>query len=174
MIRHGSIKVTLLLTIVASCLFEFLLHRQSELISEYATVFLSLQWMLLVCLAVWCGTFLFLTFRLNDLPLMSLLLIAVVVYFIGYPAFARKMDAIIFLAGVTLGKGTRFLFKSGNLTNEESRITNEKGQKAEVESLLVRLITLLAFSSWWHLEMAGPYHGPRWMGLWNNPNIYGM
>ena len=34
---------------------------------------------------------------------------------------------------------------------------------------------MLAFSSWWHLDMSNnPYHGPRWMGLWYNPNDYGM
>jgi prepilin-type N-terminal cleavage/methylation domain-containing protein len=39
----------------------------------------------------------------------------------------------------------------------------------------IGLITLLVFSSWWHLDISdNVYHGPRWMGLLNNPNIYGM
>ncbi|HKW30920.1 MAG TPA: O-antigen ligase family protein [Verrucomicrobiae bacterium] len=34
---------------------------------------------------------------------------------------------------------------------------------------------LLTFSVFWHLDMSDSfYHGPRWMGLWNNPNDYGM
>src|ERR1035437_430870 len=104
----GSIKVTLLLTIEGFCFFESLLHHQSEIFREYASVFLSLQWMLLVCLAVWCGTFSFLTFSLYDVPLIGLLLIAIAAYFIGYAAFSQELDASIFLAGVTLGKGARF------------------------------------------------------------------
>ncbi len=36
------------------------------------------------------------------------------------------------------------------------------------------LVGLLALAAWWHVDLPGAYHGPRWMGLWNNPNIYGM
>jgi len=44
----------------------------------------------------------------------------------------------------------------------------------EIGNITVGLVALLVFSSWWHLDMIGNYHGSRWMGLWNNPNIYGM
>ena len=51
---------------------------------------------------------------------------------------------------------------------------DEGENNAALVTFLVGLVMLLAFSSWWHLDMAGAYHGPRWMGIWNNPNIYGM
>ncbi len=42
-------------------------------------------------------------------------------------------------------------------------------------SFLIGLTALLVLSVGWHLDMTyNFYHGPRWMGLWDNPNIYGM
>jgi O-Antigen ligase len=160
---HSGIRVTLALAIAIFSLFEFLLQRQSHIVSEYVSVVLSLQWILLVCLAVWCGILLFLTFSLNDLPLIGLLLIAITVYFVGIAARSladTTADASILLAGVMLGKGTRLFFGS---------------RKSEVRGFLVGLVVLLAISSWWHLDMSGSYyHGPRWRGLWDSPNDYGM
>jgi hypothetical protein len=165
---HSGIRVALALAIVAFSLFEFLLQRQSCVISEYVSVFLSLQWILLVCLAVWCGVFLFLTFSLNDLPLIGLLLIAITTYFVGIAARSAT-DAYVLLAGVTLGKGARLLLKG------ESTFVPLWRDKSAIENFLVGLVGLLAFSSWWHLHMSGNFYlGPRWMGLWDNPNDYGM
>ena len=168
--------VTLLLAFVAVCLFGYVLNNQSGIFREFQSALLSLQWMLLVCLAVWCGTFIFLTFGLKDLPLIGLLLIAIAAFFIGYALSLQPTDAVILLAGVTLGRGARFLL------NEEGRMKNEEcesileivNRKSAIVNFLVGLAGLLAFSSWWHLAATGSYHGPRWMGLWDNPNIYGM
>ncbi len=180
------LKLALSLAIVFVCLFGYVLHSQSRIFYELQAALLSVQWMLLVCLAVWCGTFLFLTFTLNDLPLIGLLFIAITAYFI---AAGSALDAITFLAGVAFGKGAKVLFESreqnaesGNLSNEEGRMKNEEVRKAESESqtsevgfFVIGLLALLVFAAWWHLDMsANFYHGPRWMGLWNNPNIYGM
>jgi len=176
----GFIKLALLLAIVAAFLFGYVLNSQSGILREFQAALLSVEWMLLACITIWCGSFIFLTFRLNDLPLIGLLLIAVATYFIGYAESSRAADAIILLAGVTLGRGAQFLLQSGN--NSEFRIQNsEFGDISELRPpssvlriFLIGLILLLAFSSWWHLDLAGAYHGLRWMGLWNNPNIYGM
>jgi O-antigen ligase len=174
---RGGTKIGLLLAIVALCLFEFMLHRQSSVVREFEAALLSLQWMLLACITVWCGTVIFLTFSLNDLPLIGLLLIVIAMYFICYPVSLWEPAAIILLTGVMLGKGARALI------NEECRMKNEECEntlaivncKSAIENFLVGLVLLLAFSSWWHLDMSGNfYHGPRWMGLWNSPNIYGM
>src|ERR1019366_2700595 len=90
----------------------------------------------------------------------------------------------ILLAGVTLGRGARF-FLSGS-SRRESALTEKSeigNRKSEVDqsgltsaaTFLIGLVMLPAFSSWWHLDVANnPYHGPRWMGVWDNPNIYGM
>jgi prepilin-type N-terminal cleavage/methylation domain-containing protein len=149
----------LILILVAYCLVESSLQRQSGIFREFEAALLSLQWMLLACLSLWCGTFLFLTFSRKDWPLVCLLLVAIAAYYIV--AHAGK-DALVLLAGVTLGKGTQFLLKI------------EK-QKVESRKFLIGLIVLLTFSAWWHLEVAHNFYpGTRWTGLWNNPNIYGM
>ena len=135
--------------------------------------------MLLVCLAVWFSTFLFLTFSRKDLPLIGLLFIAIAAYFIGYAA-SREPDAIILLAGVTLGKGTQFLLK--RKAEPASSASARQNRKVKIFRLDPRLVTflfglvmLLAFGSWWHLDVAHHFYpGTRWTGLWDNPNIYGM
>jgi O-antigen ligase len=162
------INPALLMLIVTVCLFEFILHRQGSYFRQLEAGLLSSQWMTLLCLAVWCGTFIFLTFSLSDLLLVSLLLIATVLYFKGYIASGPKQVAVTLIGGVMLGKGAR------GLLNGESKMKNEENNP-EVRIFLMGLVGLLAFSSWWHLDMSDNfYHGPRWMGLWSDPNIYGM
>ncbi len=157
---------------------------------------LSLQWMLPVCLAIWCGSFLFLSFGLNDLPLIGLLLIALAAYFIAYSVWPIT-DAITLLAGATLGKGAGLLLKAESgmqdppsLRSSAARaeIGNESGADERVALrpwlshrmgeggyFLVGLALLLAFASLWHVDMSGNlYPRLRRMGLWNNPNDYGM
>ena len=117
-----GVKVTLVLAMVAFCFFQFMLHRQSDIFREMEAALLQTQWMLVVCLAVWCGTFLFLTFSLNDLCLIGLLLVAIAGYFITYAAWPVT-DAINLLFGVTLGKGARVLLlrlkAKGEMLNED-------------------------------------------------------
>jgi len=170
------IKIALPLAIMSICLFGYVLHSQSEIFREFEAALQSVEWMLLACITIWCGGFIFLTFSRNDLPLIGLLLIAIAAYFIGYVASWRVADAIILLAGVTLGRGARF-FLSGS-SRRESALTetpeiNQSGLTSAA-TFLIGVVLLLAFASWWHLDMAGAYHGPRWMGLWDNPNDYGM
>jgi O-Antigen ligase len=172
--RLGWIKTALLLAIVAACLFGFVLCSQSGTFREFQAILLSVKWILLACVAVWCGSFIFLTFSKNDLPLIGLLLIAITAFLIDHGAGLWTTDGIIFLAGVTMGRGATF-FIGGDVTS----LTLKHGNKLEtpyiVSYFLIGLVALLAFASWWHLDLAGVYyHGPRWMGLWDNPNIYGM
>lgn len=105
------ISLALLLGTMIFCLFRYILQRQNGIFSEFEAAFQSLQWMLLVCIAVWCGTFIFLTFSLKDLPLIGLLLIAIAAYFPGNAASSRAVDAIILLAGVTMGRAARFALR---------------------------------------------------------------
>ena len=184
------LKVALPLAIVAGCLFGNVLHHQSGIFREFQAALLSVQWMLLACLAIWCSTFIFLTFSLKDLPLIGLLLIAIFAFFIGNASSQPALDAIVLLAGVTLGRGTQFLLQSGkrkaesgNGSNEEVRMKNEEfgntleivNLKSAIVNFLAGLVLLLAFASWWHLDIAHNFYpGTRWTGLWDNPNIYGM
>jgi hypothetical protein len=170
---RGCIKVVLPLAIVALCLFGHMLSRYFGICHEFEAALLSVRWMLLLWIVVWCGSLFLLKFSVNDLPLIGLLLVAIASCFIGDAASQPSADAIILLAGVTLGKGARvFLEKSGKRPASPKR--GESDEEA-VGSFLIGLVVLLAFSSWWHLDMTNNlYQGPRWMGLWNDPNIYGM
>ena len=58
--RFDIVTVTLLLLVSVCCLFEFSLHGHVNLVREYETACLSLRWMLLLCLVVWCGVLIFL------------------------------------------------------------------------------------------------------------------
>ncbi len=169
------IKLALLLTIVAVCLFEFVLDRQSGVFRELELALLQTQWMLMVCVAVWCGTLLFLTFSLKDLPLIGLLIIAIVAYCISRAEDRPATDAVTLLFGVTLGKGMRFALQSGKWKAESGNSPVLDTRHSTLDTFLFGLVLLLAFASWWHLDMTDNfYHGPRWMGLWNNPNDYGL
>ena len=183
MIWHSRlIRPATALIIVACCLFEFALQYQSNIVHEYESLFLSLQGTLLVCLAAWCGILGLLIFNLKDLPLIGLLLIAVAMYFIDYAASTRTSAAIIFLVGLTLGKGVRLLLrpkaksehleKGGEMQKDNAAF---RLQTSDFRLFLFGLVMLLAFSSWWHLDMTKSfYHGPRWMGLWDSPDEYGV
>jgi hypothetical protein len=164
------IKPALLLAILAFCLFAYALARNCGLCLELEAISLQEQRLLALCLMVWCGYFIFMTFGSHDWPLIGLLIIAVAAYFISFTV-RPTTDALMLLFGATLGKSAFVLLRrdeGGN--NSETRIQN-----SESRIFLVGLILVLAFASWWHLDMANNlYHGPRWMGLWNNPNDYGL
>ena len=86
---------------------------------------------------------------------------------------SRATDVIILLAGVTLGKDPPSFYYGA--TKAEETIRELSDRQSAIVHFLVGLVLLLAFSSWWHLDMSNNfYHGPRWMGLWDNPNTYGM
>ena len=177
------IRVWLPLAIIVFCLFGKVFDIHCDIIREFQVALLSTDWVLLVCLAVWFGAFVSLTFSLNDLPLIALLLIAMVAFFIEKSEPFRVLDALVFCAAVTLGKGSEALWisnsglrivKCESISNGECRFDSKKSYH-QLQCLLFSLILLLVFASWWHLDMsANYYHGPRWTGLWYNPNIYGM
>jgi hypothetical protein len=167
----------LLLAIVAICLFEYVLNRQCAIFREFEATFLSFQWMLLVCLTIWCGFFVFLTFSVNDLPLIGMLLIAIAVFVIGYTASSQSIDLLIVLAGVTFGKVGRLFLDPNRGSRIEGVESSCKNISCELKSqiCLMGLIMLLAIASSWHLDnYDGSYHGPRWTGFLNNPNDYGL
>ncbi len=130
----------------------------------------QVPWMPFACVTVWSGALIFLTFSLDDLPLIGLLLVVIATYFFDYGPSWRGMEATTLMFGATLGKGARALF----MQKEERRMQKIRNSKSEILNFLVGLIVLLAFASWWHVETsASVFLGPRWMGLWNNPNDYG-
>jgi len=173
---YGTIFIGLSVAIAALCLFGQALSSHYYVFRELIATLTEEQWMLLACLSLWCGTLIFLMFSLEDLPLIGLSFFATAAYFIGDAAALRVSDALTLLAGVTLGRGAKFLLKADGRWQMENGAEKGVGsQKSEVRIFLIGLIGLLAFSSWWHLDMTDNlYQGPRWMGLWNNPNDFGM
>ena len=145
-----------------------------EAFREYEMALLSLQRMLTVCLVIWSGTFLLMSFGLNDLPLFGLLFVAVAVYLVTPQ---QGTDILVFLGSVALGKGTGLLLVGREWHEPSLSEQTEKYQSrlTSTATFLTSLVILLALSSFWHLDMtSNHYHGPRWMGLWNNPNDYGL
>jgi O-antigen ligase len=66
--------------------------------------------------------------------------------------------------------------KSGKLKAENGSFSEIVYHKSAIVNLLVGFVGLLAFSAWWHLDVANNFYPPgvRWTGLYDNPNIYGM
>jgi hypothetical protein len=171
------LRIFLFFIPIALCLFEYILFRYSSIFRESEALLLDsqIQWMLSTTIAIWCASFIVLRFKLDDMWLVGLLLIAIFMYFANYLSAFQPTKAIILLAGVTLGKGSAFFFNDKN----SRRIFDNSfalPQSNEIQrDLILILILLLSLTSWCHLDMTGSiYHGPRWMGLWDNPNIYGM
>jgi O-antigen ligase len=118
----------------------------------------EIQWVLFACIAIWCAFFATFTFELKDISLVCLLIIAVFMYASSFLTASKTTSAIVLLAGATLGKEVRFLWSRQHQC-----------------FFIWGLILMLATASWCHIDLVdAPYHGPRWMGLWNNPNTYGM
>src|ERR1035437_1142963 len=140
------------------------------------------QWMSFLCLGIYFTAFFFINSRINSIfrlahnPnfwLAGLLLINAIIYTFNYPS----IEALILLAGALLGQGALFLLnEEGRMQKPESGNNLEiANRKSAIVNFMVVLVGLLAFSSWWHLDMSdNDYIRLRWTGLWNNPNIYGM
>lgn len=116
-----------------------------------------------------------LSFRWGDLFLIGLLIIALTWDLLVGENDKSLTDSITLLFGVTLGKGASLLLKYQIYKGKLYDNTKMQCAEYEIQNFLILLTLLLVFSSWWHLGTANNfYHGPRWMGLWNNPNDYGM
>jgi hypothetical protein len=153
---RATINATLPFVLTGFCLFELMIHRQSETFREYAAMVSSLQGALLLCMAVWCGAFLVFSFGWNDWPLIGLVLIAIVAYFMGIGA-RPATDALTLLFGVTLGRGSGVLLRlkaKGQRLKEDGLQKAEDGdvlefslQPSAFSLFLIGLVGLLAFSS---------------------------
>lgn len=167
----GLMAVVLPLAISCICLYAFPLQRQINDFRELDVTVCSFRWLLTMGFCAWLVSLLFLTFRLEDLPLIGLMLIGVFSCIIKdgitcYPGF----DLVTLLFSVTLAKGARFLLQDAKTSARSRRFMG-----CNLPIVLAGLVGLLAFSSWWHLDLTGNYyHGPRWTGFCDNPDTYGM
>lgn len=171
------LKVILLLIPITLCLFEYILFRYNVVFRESEAFLLDsqIQWMLYVTIFIWCLISIILRFKLDDAWLVGFLLIAAVIYFKNYLSAFEPTRAIILLAGVTLGRVAAFLFQEKRYCDTFGYSFAALQTRKIKRDLILILILLFSLSSWLHFDMTGSiYHGPRWMGLWNNPNVYGM
>ncbi len=164
------IRVTVLLLIVTVCLLGFMLQRRTNILRGFEAVIQTHQVMCVLVLTVCCGGVMYLTFVPRDALLICMLIIAVAVYFIGQTENQLPEDALTILFGAMLGKGAKCLLR-GDVKNA----LNIPNVGSGMRIVPLALVAILAFTSCWHLDVSeNYYHGPRWMGLWDNPNEYGM
>jgi hypothetical protein len=169
----GLTKPILALAIMALCLFGFVILRQSNLFLASEKVFLLLEQPLLMCCAFLCGVSLFLTCNVKELPLIGLFLIA---YFIGRKSHPA-LDVFVLMFGVMLGRVVRYMLrervrmKNAEVNNVSTLVTHYP----PLAIFLLSLVWLLTFASCCHVDKIGIlYHGPRWLGMWYNPNDCGL
>lgn len=157
--------------ILIFCLSENVLDQNCSGFRDLTAVLLSMLWLALIFAGMWCVILLWLSFHILDLWLLVLLLFGIVYLLLG--GYQTAVEALILFFGVTLGKGFRFVFKSEG--QAIGKIYKEFTRQKLLVFVLYFVVLLLVFAVFWHLDMsANSYHGPRWAGLWDNPNIYGM
>lgn len=162
--KFGTVlKGFLLFGIVAFCLFEYALRHYSGLSGVFCILEMlfeetQTQWVWFIASAIWCAALVFLSFRPNDLPLIGLLAIALLAYAADYSVASQTPRAVVLLGSVAVGKATRLFL------NQSCK-----------RYLIYFLIILFSASACYHSNIpTDNYRGPRWTGLWGDPNIYGV
>jgi hypothetical protein len=196
---NRAVKITSSLALIALILCEYIFYRECVIVREYHARLLSFQWTVLTLTGIWLGCLIFLDFRMADLPLVGLVLIAAACPFFcsDHPmgpntpvtVWGTSLKGVILVFGAAIGRSIRLLF---TLKSEYPRKgTPHVGQgpsrpvaKSSAATLnsgsdryqfLSGLCVLLAIASCCQLHLPNAfYNGPRWMGIWDNPNDYGM
>lgn len=199
MIR-SVLKSVVLTFLVSLFLFSFALDCHNGLFRNIESTIMLFQGGLLLCIVVWYGVFLLLTFSPIDFWIIYILLTAVgTLYFRQSPSVS---DCVILLATVALGRLAKCILMPSYLTKvdfkkfsgcffkEASRLTRigheqsvaqqtakpcESTTYRAVFDFLIGMVGLLFISLFIRLDMKWTlYNGPRWIGLWENPNTCGM
>jgi O-antigen ligase len=137
----------------------------------------GIQWMACLCLGIYFIIFSLLRRRKtgwnfwnagnSSLWLTGTILIGALAYTFEYPASAQSTGFLTLLAGATLGQGLA-LCSEGNAYKKRNWIY----------LITVTLLLLLSLGSLEHTNVGSvqyQYWGQsRWVGAWNNPNIYGL
>jgi hypothetical protein len=168
MVRKFSaiLSIIPIAAILIICLFADALRHHSSfggLLSVFEVILQpENQWMLFVLVSIWCLTFLYFESSLKDLWLTGSLLVGVSVYFVNYATASQFNSALIFLVGVTLGKGVCLYLMQVRFRR--------------IEYITFCLVILLIISSCYTLDNATNYYRShtRWSGPWDNPNIFGL
>lgn len=179
-----GIRITLLLVLLAPCLFaEYFLVRPETLLHstfvQIATIGgdVQIQWMIMLCLGLYHAAFYVARIQrrkrfaqiargLGPHVLIMAAMIVLVSYFLHLPMTATANSAIIFLIGVTLAQCFG--------TWAERSLHTVNSTAAVLGSLL---IILVCAAVWWGdpLDGSPQYRGmTRWTGPWKNPNTFGL
>ncbi|MGD0207332.1 MAG: O-antigen ligase family protein [Verrucomicrobiota bacterium] len=149
----------------------------------------DIQWILFLLLLIYFLIFLrlqcrigrsgFLRMNNRNLWLAGLLFLGAIAYALNYPAAAKSTQALMLLAGVTLGLGASAWadFKIRNRKSETAKAAEFRSSGNFNVLVVLLLIIFLTPASLWQPDWSSPfdYRGHlRWTGPWENPNIYGL
>ncbi len=135
----------------------------------------SIQWMLVCCLSSYFVVFLILEQRSGapclrltspNIWLAALVAVTLLPYALAYATAAHSLQILVLLTGVIFGKALATWTRWRN---------NESQRRATI--IIGSLVGLLAAAALWQPEtsMVFQYHGiARWVGVWDNPNLYGL
>ncbi len=147
-----------------------------------------MQWAVIACLVTYLVSFLFVQRRISsvgpwcrwsnaELWLCGLTMLALLRFVFDHETAANATRLLILLAGIALGKGAALLVQwPGATFHSHSPSGVERDGSGRVQGIIFVLLLLLAAASW-HPAMAMEfqYRGqPRWRGLWDNPNLFGL
>lgn len=149
-----------LIAVLVYCLFDYALQQYGPLrnfVGGLGLIFQpQIQWGVFTLACLWCIGLILLAFVWSDLWLLGFLLIAVLAYATNYDTAASEVAAVNILLAVAIGKSVALL---------------------QARKLIIPcLVALLTGTACLHLDFAGSYYheDPRWMGLWYDPNVYGI
>lgn len=147
------------LAVLVFCLFSGTFRYHGILKDNFAAFDLQcltqFQWVFIGVACIWFWGLVMLMFEWRDLWLCGFFLIAVLVRAANRETLTSDASAAILLIAVAVGKGIRHF---------------EHRARA-----VAYLLALLAFGCCCHVNQVNfHYHGPRWVGPWDSPNIYGM
>jgi hypothetical protein len=136
------------------------------------------QWMTVLCIGAYLVTFATMrnwSLRRRIMPKGNVdlwravfLVISTLVYFLTYERASQSTQTAMLLGGVVIG--------SGAWVNVFWRDESEP-KKRSLSRLLTMTVFMLALACFWKFGVGlnSSYGGnPRWVGPWDNPNIYGL
>jgi hypothetical protein len=166
---------TIVTILVVFCLFESLLCQHASLFHGFSIEMTASRRLFLVFLVIWCSILILMSFCAGDIALIALLLFAIAFY-VSAGAYPYS-STITLIAGITIGKAVRLTFIGSQKEPQQDAQMNPSGWPIRRPLMLFFsvILILLSGSAWCHVELADSfYHGPRWHGVWDDPNIYGM
>jgi len=129
------------------------------------------QWLVLTFLIVYFGVFLLFKSQSSRLfrPLIwlaAMFLVATAAYASDYELASKSTQAITLLGGIGLASGGSLWLAWPVHSHHTNR---------SIFHVVILLTAILLVGALWQLDTNFAYRGnPRWVGPWNNPNIFGV